>query len=259
MKCVIKEHHIVGHLVSEAAIHIAQMEGTPIPATPRSVRYRNTDTREEYLCLCGGFAWPGTKPGFAVVAAVMESDNNDRPIIKTIEEIEESDIRNLLRRTYELYKKYGLSCKEIPWMWYGDAENGLNKFIYDFNEKLRETGRDFFFLSPPAYFTAPNRFEIYCRTIYAALKGNDKGLIIGTCTSLRSHLTTLDNKTIHQGTVDKYPAISALGFAMCALMEYRPWLVNLNIPAIESSDPWSDTYDNDPFNAATMTRLIGDI
>ncbi len=47
MDCMIKEHYVVGDVVSPASIHIAQQEGARIPATPRSVRYRNTQTGEE--------------------------------------------------------------------------------------------------------------------------------------------------------------------------------------------------------------------
>lgn len=256
MDCIIKEHYVVGDVVSPASIHIAQQEGTRIPATPRSVRYRNTQTKEDYLCLAGGFGWPGTKPGSAIIVGLQESGDKDRPLIVTLEELEETDVRALLRKAYDLYEKYGLNCKELPFMWYGDADNGLNTFMYNFNGQLRREKRKPFFLSPPPHFDKPNRFEIYCRTIYSHLQTTEKGLVIGQCAKLRSHLTTLNMEMIHKGTVDDYPAISALGYVLCALFEYKTWMVNLNIPAMKQSDPWLEPDPYDPFNVATMGKLI---
>ena len=75
MKCIITERIIPGPGINEAAIRIAYLDGEPPPRVTRAVRYHNTETSEEYLALAGGFAWPGMKPGFAVVIAVMENED----------------------------------------------------------------------------------------------------------------------------------------------------------------------------------------
>ena len=82
MKCIIKEKITLGSEVPWPAWDMARIRQEPPPKMTRTVRYVNTDTHEEYLCLAGGFAWPGIKPGYAVVVAVQQTEDEDTPLLQ---------------------------------------------------------------------------------------------------------------------------------------------------------------------------------
>jgi hypothetical protein len=204
---------------------------------PRAVHYRNTVTDEKYLCLSGGFAWPGAQPGFAVVLAVKKDANGEEPLYCLLAEREDNDVYSLLRQSHELWQFYGSNCREIPWFWYGDPNNGLNGFIQKFNNQQEKQGNESpFFLTPAPCQEEPNRFEIYCRTIYSLLQDNNKRLVLGSCDRLRGYLDHLAVDDVMKATIDGHPAISALGSALIALDTYEPWLTEVAMPAIREDE-----------------------
>jgi hypothetical protein len=226
----------------EAERVIADMLGESPRKMPRAVHYRNTVTDEKYLCLAGGFAWPGAQPGFAVVVAVKESANGEEPLYCVLAEREDNDVYSLLRQSHELWQLYGSNCREIPWFWYGDPNNGLNGFIQKFNNQQDKQGDEWqFFLTSAPYQEEPNRFEIYCRTIHSFLQGSNKRLVLGSCDRLRGYLDHLAVNDVMKGTSDGHPAISALGSALIALDTYEPWLCDLSPQMVDDEvdeDEW---------------------
>jgi len=227
----------------EAERVIAGILGEPPRKMSKAVHYRNTVTDEKYLCLAGGFAWPGAQPGFAVVLAVQERINNEEPHYLALAEREDNDVYSLLGQSHELWQLYGSNCQEIPWSWYGDPNNGLNGFIQKFNKQREKQGNERpFFLTPAPYFGEPNQFEIYCRTIYSLLQGDSKRLVLGSCDRLRGYLDHLAMNDVVKGTIEGHPAISALGSALIALDTYQPWLMEVTMP-VATEDEYEDWYD----------------
>jgi hypothetical protein len=223
MDCIIKERRIKGQRVTDQDKRIATLTGRGPLKAQKSVRYENLETEESYLCLAGGFAWPGLKSGFAVVLAVQQLEGKNH-IFKVLAEVEEKNMQNLLDRSFDLFLRYGKNCAVIPWQWYGDPESGFKEFLRRFNEQLRKEEHDHgFYLTHPPYFKEPNRFALYCRTIYSLLQGAEKRLFFGPCKSLPSYLNQLNDEGIQKGTPEDHPAVAALGYVLSALHQYEPW------------------------------------
>src|SRR5512136_2066918 len=108
MNCVVTET-IESREVYLADVVIAYVKGEAAPKRPRNVRYENEETGEKYFCLAGGFAWPGTKPGYACVVAVLTAPDPHAVPFRIIAEVEENNVQSLIERAYELYEKYGMN------------------------------------------------------------------------------------------------------------------------------------------------------
>ena len=249
MKCVITEKTIPGPSVNEAALRIAYVNGESAPRVTQAVRYWNAETSEEYLILAGGFAWPGMKPGFALVIAVM--GDGDTPHFKVVAEIEAWGVEELIRAAYDLYEKYGVNCRQIPFLWYGDPESGYSTFINRFNEELTKKGKQKMFIHVPSpYQGNPDAFPLYLQIIYELVDEKKKRLYFGPRSRLPSYLRQLSRATAHNGNEHSFPAINALGYAVSAVISYAPWLVDLSYPVRREPDPWETEDMTDPFNQA---------
>jgi hypothetical protein len=224
MKCVIKEHRTKGPPVTDIDRRIARITNTEIRIT-RRIRYENMETGEQFLCLGGGFAWPGVKPGFAVVLGVQEREGGH--VYRAIAEAEAQDVRSLLQGTSALFLRYGKNCQEIPWMWYGDHTSGLTGLLHKFNEGLPIEDR--FYLAMPPHHEDQNAFATYCQTILSVLQGQEKRLYLDSCDGLRSHLSTLDAEKAAKGNPGECPAIAALGYVLSAFYQYEPWRQSVDV------------------------------
>jgi hypothetical protein len=246
MKSIIEEEIITDVQTfgaMEAERVISDILGESPRKVPKAVHYRNNVTDEKYLCLAGGFAWPGAQPGFATVIGVQEGSSGEEPLYCLLAEREDNDVDSLLRQSRELWQLYGSNCREIPWSWYGDPNNGLNGFIQKFNKQQEKRGNERpFFLTSAPHQEEPNRFEIYCRTIRSFLQGSNKRLVLGSCDRLRGYLDHLAVNDVMKRTADDHPAISALGSALIALDTYQPWLMEITLPAARD-DEYEDWYD----------------
>lgn len=264
MECIITEKVTQAKLdIGER--HISRIIGESTIKLPKSVVYTNTVTGEKYLTLAGGFAWPGTRPGFAVVVGVQ---NIEAPVYRVITDIEEIDVRVLVRGGFALYQQYGMNCREIPWQWYGDPDHGLNQFARDFN-RGRRTPRQMFYLTHPLHFGDPDQFGIYCRLILSMLQRQEKRLFLGDCDRLRSYFNVLDSEMVVKGKVEDYPAVAALGYVLSALHQYEPWLrkTAVEIPhgsyedeyeAYLSREAWNERYEAGGIIDEPVDRVEGD-
>jgi hypothetical protein len=213
------------------------------------VRYFNTETSEEYLALAGGFAWPGMKPGFAIIVAVK--GDGDAPHFKVLAEVEAWSVEELLMAAHELYEKYGINCRQIPFLWYGDTESGYSTFINRFNEELTKGGiHSMFFLAPTPYQGSPDAFPLYLQTIYQLVDEKKKRLHFGPKSKLPSYLRQLSRATAHRGDEHTLPAITALGYVVSALTSYTPWLIDISLSVTDDHEPWEGRDMTDPFNQA---------
>ena len=194
---------------------------------PKPTYYENRETGDLYSHISGGIAWPGNgMPGFAIVVAVDKTDDTE-PTFRVLEELEERSIETLLNECVALREKYGYSMdKGLLAIWWGDYERFM-PLMSDFNEKLRikDRAKNPFLISPPPDFDKPNNFEIYFNRIESCLNERNAGkvrLIIGGNNKLRNHLINQPPDASSK-SVDDYPAISALGYVVHALMTVQPW------------------------------------
>jgi hypothetical protein len=228
MNCVITEKSSTPQ-VYLADVVIAHVKGEAAPRRVKNVRYENRETGEAYLCLAGGFAWPGTKPGYACIVAVLDTPDPHAAPLKIIAEVEDTNVPSLIEHAYALYETYGMNCSSIPWLWYGESDAGYDSFLYRFNEGVRRAEQQFFLVSPP-HVELPNRFEFYCRVLYALLQGDKRRLFFFPESLLPAYLKNISPTDVVTGSTKDHPAISAAGYVVSALAQYEPWLASLQDP-----------------------------
>ena len=109
-----------------------------IKTAPIGHEFTEAELQQHCNAVYGGVAWPGKKPGFAVVLAMSRRKENDSDSheICLLDEYESSDMRELIRQCGVLNHKYE------PEMWVGDTTNDSAE------EFMHEMGDDFdFYLS----------------------------------------------------------------------------------------------------------------
>ena len=215
--------------LSEADEHIMMITGEQ--RIPKPVYYRHKKTCAEYCYLAGGIGWPRDpkeKPGFAVVVAVDES-NEDQPSMRVLEETEAPTVEGLLRECVSLQKKYGYNeCPDLFRFWYGDPTRS-DTFVNLFNYR-EDAGEDpdSVYLAQPYDFDRPNAFERYTNQIWNSLTvdptSGEKRLYLGDCVKLRNYIQNTPADASAKGNVKDYPAIVALGGVVHSLMMLMPWL-----------------------------------
>jgi hypothetical protein len=222
--------------------HIAKIKGTRWVAKPPF--YRNIEIGEDYFDIAGAVAWPGDNlAGFAVIVAAAKTDEKE-PTLKVLAEIEEKSIEDLISACVEIRGRYGYP--ELLDVWYGDYLR-FSSLIGDINmqvEKQHGKGKGFHIAQPDS-FEALNNFEIYLHRIRACLKAQDSGnkqLILGSCNRLRNHLQNLPPDAITNGSVEEYPAVASLGFAVHTIMAQQPWLKHAQFETLIHTQ--KDAYEN---------------
>ncbi len=179
------------------------------------------------------------KPGFACVVAALDGADPYAPSFKVLTEVEDTNVQSLIERAYGLYEKYGMNCRVIPWMWYGESDQGFDSFLHRFNERQRKAGiEEHFLLASPPQASLPNRFELYTHTLRSLLLQGQKRLILGENSALPAFLHNVPPAEAITGTTKDHPAVAALGYVVSALVQHRPWLLSLQDPG-PRSDPYS--------------------
>ena len=92
--------------------------------------FTRLELKKECRAICGGVAWPGKRPGFAVVLGMGNDKHFDSYDIYLLDEFESIDTRELVRQCGVLDLKYE------PDMWIGDNRNdAADKFIWEMNNE----------------------------------------------------------------------------------------------------------------------------
>lgn len=201
--------------------HIDEITGQRYTTKPNYFRHKQTG--ECFFAIAGGLAFPARPaPGFGVIVGVVKGES-DRPILKVLDEFEESDLETLLAVAEQRRHKWGFPHTLSAYC--GDPERFLEAF-YTFNEKLGD-GKDKpagFYLAHPEGFEDPRRTEIYLEQIYGLLRPSPNGtkrLYLGECKLLRAHL---QNLPVGITAIEDHPAVAALGYAVHTLASGRLWL-----------------------------------
>ena len=126
-------------------------------------------------------------------------------------------------------QKYGYGQgSDLFHVWYGEHER-FATFVSDFNHQLElnEQKVEGIYLSPPHDYDKQNAFEIYLNRVRASLTRDAVGkkvLYLGNCVKLRNHIQNLPHDSAVKGSIEDYPAITALGGTIHSLMILRPWM-----------------------------------
>ena len=230
MNCIIREKKTRGKWIDPIMKRLAIIESRPIPRQTMSYRYVNVLNGEEYLCVAGGLAWPGTRKGFAIVVGVTEVDDG---IIhyNILEEAEQESILPLLRDAYNLYLKYGQGANGkgftvMPWQWYGDPESGYNEALRKFNEWLEKHDKPRMPpINYPAHHKDTKKLVVYAQTIHDVAMPPGR-LSTGDSHKILNYIKMFEG--VDKGTVRErdWPAIAALGYVLTWMHEYEPWIAH---------------------------------
>jgi hypothetical protein len=183
--------------------------------------YFNTETKEKYGEILGGFAWPETKDGFLVIAAVDLFESTDFEVrhITILAEDSESDIDNFLKRALKLQRHFSPFMETIRF--YGDTTSlAMMELLDQFNRDRRSRGLDTFYLTEAPQLKDPNKHEFYAHLIKKYIQPGRK--ILHFCdTVLPGYLAGLSPDEISKSVLD-HPPVAALGYALAALSTWRP-------------------------------------
>ena len=175
--------------------------------------FRCARTKREYQRIVGGMMWPGSKPGYCVVLgqARFKNPQTKLPDIWTVAEHEEDDVTELLRTCALWTKEY--CCEK----WYGHpADYGMMRILHRFNEKRPHKPLS---IIPALGEEEERELEFYVNLIRIATSTNCKVLQFNE-SKLPQKMFEMDPDSIKK-KCEEYPAVSALGFALCAMEMFK--------------------------------------
>lgn len=184
--------------------------------------YLNTETMEKYGEIVGGLAWPETKEGFLVIAAVdfFEDTELEARHIRVLAEANESNMDTFLKHSLELQRHFSPFMETIRI--YGDTTSlAMIELLDQFNRDRRHRGLNPFYLTGAPQLKGPEKYEFYTQLIRKYTQPRKK--ILHFCdTALPSYLMALWSDEASKNVLDHSP-IAALGYALAVLSTWKPW------------------------------------
>ena len=169
--------------------------------------YRDLDGGRHYQRILGGLAWPGVKPGFGVILGEDLRKDYDLNAyhIRVLAEFETSDVEELLKWCV-------FSHGWFRGEWYSTLENRpILSLVYNDNRfEHLSIGR-------APYSADPKGFGFYIAILRRHLTLEKKTLRLGNNSKLPAYLLELDAKDMSTSSIENYPAIAALGYALTSL------------------------------------------
>ena len=105
------------------------VEWSDVKKTPLGQTFDTKALKECCKAVYGGVSWPGKRPGFVVVLAVVHSDEPEGWEIHLLDEYESFDMQKLVRQCGLMHSKYE------PHMWVGDTTNdSAEEFMYEMRD-----------------------------------------------------------------------------------------------------------------------------
>jgi len=160
----------------------------------------------------GGVAWPGKRPGFAVVVAMDSKRHFDSYDISLLDEFESVHTRELVRQCGVLDFKYS------PERWIGDYKNdAADHFIREMNtdrKKQREKQGQKFVLNPTLILDMEHLYSYILDELKRLLDKERRQLILKSDSKILNYLSAIEPNNIYKLEFGDYPAIEALAFAV---------------------------------------------
>ncbi|MFC1888953.1 hypothetical protein ACFL4G_04270 [Thermodesulfobacteriota bacterium] len=190
---------------------------SPIP--PHGITfYQDKEANAEYRRIIGGLAWPGVKPGFAVVVGEDLEEDTELKVhhMRVLAEAEEFDIGDLFSRCLTLRGEWKVG------RWYGDPYNRpLMEIFRQLNKPLFERKEPRLYPVQAPHVDDPKSFEFCIQMIKKHLHPSRKALHFGE-SRIKSYLAEFPMEEFTSAGASDYPAIAALGYAVSALSIYPP-------------------------------------
>lgn len=180
---------------------------------PLGYAWDEEQLKHHFKVVYGGVAWPGKKPGFAVVVGLTRDKHFESSDVYLLDEFESADTRVLVRQCGVLHHKYQ------PQRWIGDRCNdAADRFIREMNDERQlpedsENGRDGFYISWTPILDMQNPYEYMLPELKRLLDKERRQLILKDGKG-RDYLAEIKPEEIPFLEFGAYPAIEALAFAV---------------------------------------------
>jgi len=170
---------------------------------------REFDIRHLRSCcraVYGGVAWPGKRPGFAVVLATsqLKQDDTGSYEICLVDEYESSDMRELVQQC---------GCLDVRWepdLWVGDTHNGAaEEFIF----RMNQDSERYFDLGPACFLDMQPVYPYILSTLKGMLGEKNRRLFLKDGKVI-NYLGEIEPGKIAELGRGDFPAIEALGDAV---------------------------------------------
>lgn len=165
----------------------------------------------------GGFAWPGEKPGYAVVIGETlypPGDNRDLHYL-VMGEFEDHDINNLITRCTNTV----IVNQNLQFCGRYDSVN--YKYLDMWNHKMRKPGELEFDLLSAENSQPDGSIQYHINVLLDRLGKGTLHFAREDC-KLKGYLNEVQTTGIASATDIEFPAVAALGYAVVTLIENPP-------------------------------------
>jgi hypothetical protein len=187
-----------------------------IKELPLGIAYENILPTPDRRYIYGGVAWPGKRPGFAVVVLMDSEKHFDGHDVCLIAEHETFSIRELVRQIAVLDDIY------MPDRWIGDnRNNAADKFIKEVDadgDRDRRRSKLMFVYTP---MLDMDNFYQYALDEIKRLLDKDRRMLFLKESIISNYLSDIENDAITDLKHGDYPAIEALTYAVITIMNNK--------------------------------------
>ncbi len=188
--------------------------------------WSKADLKKHFQALCGGVAWPGERPGFAVIVGLGREKHFDSYDTYLLDEYEAVDTRELVRQLGVLDSRYE------PVRWIGDPRNdAADRFLQELNAERRNaasgSGPTFPGRSPRPRYVVPIHSPLldmkkpyrYILPDLKRLLDADRRQLFLKTSRVKDYLTGIRPDDVPTLEFGAYPAIEALALVVTAVRQ----------------------------------------
>jgi len=180
--------------------------------------FSQEELKLKFKTIYSGVAWPGKRPGYAVVAAMGQTKHLDNYDIYLLDEFESVDMRDLVKQCGVLDYKYQ------PAMWFGDGLNdAADRFVREMNVEQSPENSD----QHRKHFNICLTPILDMQCLYSYILPELKRLVdkkrrrlFLNDSKILEYLSAIEPSEIVALELGDYPAIEALAFAVIELRQY---------------------------------------
>lgn len=181
--------------------------------------FTRLELKNECRAICGGVAWPGKHPGFAVVLGMGDDRHFDGYDVYLLDEFESIDTRELVRQCGVLDLKYE------PDTWIGDNRNdAADNFIWEMNSE-RDNPDDSqidlrsFSVCPTQILEMAYPYQYILPELKRMLDKEHRQLFLKDSKTVDS-LAAIEPQELSALELGEFPAVEALAFAALEMRYY---------------------------------------
>jgi hypothetical protein len=180
---------------------------------PLGQTWTQDNLKAAFQVVWGGLAYPGKRPGFALVAGLRRQNESE---VHVLDEYESTDLGDLLRRCRSLGEKYRVNYGLPEFLWWGD--NQLTSAL----PLMREIGFDYPRHSPILDMEQP--YSYMMAKLHEYLNRVNKQLVLRG-SKVAVTLTDIKPEDVSYLEFGAYPDVEALAFVVTALRNHGPTAV----------------------------------